>query len=274
MGNLKEISNEKEYKIIRDEIKNLKNCITNYLGFVLGGSGLSFVGFLSINDYEKHLIPIAFLSLILAVTISLVLCILFYKFHSHNRYAGYCKLLNQEHLELDAGKSDLAYGEIDIMSWEICVDKLRALDSNTIEKLIKELIEKKSIDISEDEYKHRKSNSVSWHFPVTVTRVFFVLSLIYVSSSIYSVCKILKEKELSDLLEILNFCDYVIILLFISFLILTVRLWVYFFIKLKDLMNGDTTVSEFCWKFLPLRYAYIKDKSKHIEYKLITLKDL
>ena len=92
-----EVSNGAEYEMIRNEMQQLKDSITNYFGFVLGGFGASIIG-VSLLGGEKlpsHASGLALTGLILAATVSLILRVLFYKFYSHNRYAGYCKLLNQ-----------------------------------------------------------------------------------------------------------------------------------------------------------------------------------
>ena len=186
MGNLKEISNEKEYKIIRDEIQNLKNCITNYMGFVLGGSGISYAGLISIgnNINKEEAVSIAFLSIILAFVVSLVFLILIYKFNSHNRYAGYCKLLNQEQLLLK-NNENINPGDIDIMSWEICVDRLRSSKFNSwiLEKMLDELV--KEGVLSQDQRDRKNKKSESWQFPFPVSVVFFILSAIFIIYSIY-----------------------------------------------------------------------------------------
>lgn len=62
---------------------------------------------------------------------SFVLLILFYKFYSHNRLAGYCKLLNHERHSMDETKDETKSkdGEsISLFAWEICIERLRASD--------------------------------------------------------------------------------------------------------------------------------------------------
>ena len=88
--------NLSEYILVRKELQEVKNCITQYMGFVLGGSSLSFIGvWFSRRNGEDFLAP-AYISLSLSIIVVLVLVILFYKFNSHNRFAGYRKLLIQE----------------------------------------------------------------------------------------------------------------------------------------------------------------------------------
>lgn len=84
--------NVREYEMVRQEMSSVKDCITKYIGFVLGGSGAAIFliarmghntgeKVLIMNDYETCLICYA-----ITTIINFVLLILFYKFHSHNRF--------------------------------------------------------------------------------------------------------------------------------------------------------------------------------------------
>jgi len=288
-----EISNSEEYKLLRSEMQNLKNCMTTYLGYVLGGSGLVFIGFYTIRNYELKFEIIAFISLLLSITVSMVLFIIFYKFNSHNRYAGYCKLLNQEQLCIE----NLELEKIDINSWEICIDRLRLSDfeddpfqklrsSLVNDKIISKEQEQKIVEISginkqSDKHGFRRGLKIifeifignvqtkSWQFPLSVISVFLSLSAIYVSFSLYSMY--MAYPVLNQ--EFVFSGTYLSIIVYFFLFLIFLSMWYAYIIKLYNLMCGSATVDAYCWKFLPIRYAFIKNKSSKIEYSLITLKD-
>jgi len=115
--------NVEEYKAIREELARVRGCVTSYVSFVVLGSGPAF-GFLAGKTSEKTSdLAMGFAAILLAVVSTLVLFLLSYKFTSHNRYAGYSKLLTHERFT----KTSIPADE-DIFLWEICLDKLRASD--------------------------------------------------------------------------------------------------------------------------------------------------
>ena len=278
-------------------LQNLKNCITNYLGFVLGGSGVAFVSFYWFNTNNLIYSEVtAFISLIVSVILSLVLSIIFYKFNSHNRYAGYCKLLNQERIELpNIETSNLIKDvEYDLVSWEICVNRLRYSDfedepfknlyhnykiTDVItheqrEKISNYSGKKKGID----KYRFWKGtklivelilgrvNTKSWQFPLFVTGIFTTLTIIYlvISINLYANVYILDYKTPQIFLSNIAY--------FFLFSIL-IRVWITYIGKLHSLMEGSSTVDAYCWKFLPIRYGFLKYKFPGIRYSIITLTD-
>lgn len=90
--------NVEEYKLIRQEMLSLKNCITNYVGMALAGTGAAVAAYAILPNGKTSTLALSALSLALIIT--LILNVLIYKFHSHNRYAAYCRLLEQEHWTL------------------------------------------------------------------------------------------------------------------------------------------------------------------------------
>jgi hypothetical protein len=283
-----ELSTLKEYIYIRDEMQNLKNCITNYVGFVLGGSGIAFIGFQFTKADDRLTEISAFVSIVLAIILSLVLSIILYKFNSHNRYAGYCKLLNQERIILEDTDATVdAQTEYNIFSWEICINRLRNSDfeQNPFHNLyahfnIDDIItdnEKATITNfsgktkSVDKWKFFKGikllfqtllgkvNTRSWQFPLFVVSVFFALAIIYLGVSLFLYSQVsVYEFNFS------NIC-YTILLL------LLLRMWFSYIGKLYTLMEGSSTVDAFCWKFYPIRYAFLKVKFPSVQYSVITL---
>ena len=99
-----EKQNIEEYTLIRTEMQNLKDCMITFIGYVLGGSGIISLGIIALPKSKASYDAYAVLCIIISLLISLVFLILLYKFNSHNRFVGYCKLLNQEILKTNKNK--------------------------------------------------------------------------------------------------------------------------------------------------------------------------
>ena len=307
-----------EYQFIRNEMLNLKNCITTYIGFVLGGSGIAFLGFAAIAKETTKYCLLSFSSLTLALIISIVLLVLLYKFNSHNRYAGYCKLLNQEMVtqnctinnEQEKQKFNIdPYPKIqrDFMSWEICMDRLRFSDFE--EDPFKDILQDMKIeDKSDDEIKRIKAivkeysgkkpsidkyrffkgllllfevfrgkvKTKSWQFPLFIFSIFIALVFLYIFLSYYFY-------QLSQKSDPCILSKNTQLIIYGSYLFVISYMWYHFIGKLYTIMCGSSTVDAYCWKFLPIRYAYIKEQCSKNEYRIgadinlkysfITLKD-
>jgi hypothetical protein len=275
--------NVEEYKLIRKEISELKSCITTYMGFVIGGSGAVFVAltaFKEIASSERLVYALEFSS----IFVTLVMTILFYKFNSHNRFAGYCKLLNQEVFGGDA-----RYFE-QFISWEKNVEKLRERDSIfkeymkkrkggfkvkkslysylMIKILISNVNPKNKLEI---DYKKLKAilkprnkvcqaiygffiffNSTflqkkyeSWNYPFYVVLVFFTINFMLLFVSSYLYCKLGQENCL-------------MMLSLYSVITCQVISWLILFFKLFDLIRGKTSIEAYCYRFLPFRKDYVQ----------------
>ena len=99
----------KEYQILKNEVVGIKDCITKYVGYIIGSNGIAFLIFSSIKNNSNtdstqstHLINISDIiqpDIVLVAEIIIILSIYYiinYKFASHNRYVGYLQLLSQE----------------------------------------------------------------------------------------------------------------------------------------------------------------------------------
>lgn len=269
-----------EYEFIRKELTELKNCITTYTGFVIGGSGIAFFGSSALTESEKLNENIVFAFLISSIIVSLVLMILFYKFNSHNRFAGYCKLLNQE-------KYDPMTPITQFISWEVCMDILREADFDLKLLLNKAASIPEIVGIKENVlnkinaiYKQKNSlyrfiiglwllvktlsgfgKTKSWNFPLFIVCVFFVITILHIAFGLHFYYN-LPSKNISVLLTNSIF----------SIIIIQAFVWWQCLIKLHDLMEGKSTVEAYCWRFLPIRYEYIKKQYRNIKYSLVVLK--
>jgi len=115
-----QFENIKEYELVRSEMITVKECITKYLGFALGGTGAAIYGRALIRSLHVDSFALNIIYPALSLIISFVLLILFYKFHSHNRFAGYCKLLSHEKY------STRRPLKTSLISWEIAVEGERS----------------------------------------------------------------------------------------------------------------------------------------------------
>lgn len=106
-----------------------------------------------------------------------------------------------------------------------------------------------------------KDKTKSWHFPLYVVSAFFSLNSIFLGIGLYfSLYSYPSEIDLAQKIIV------------IGVVIFQILVWSLYFIKLYEIMEGNSTIEAYCCKFLPIRYEYIKQQNKDIEYQLITLK--
>lgn len=270
--------NLQEYTFIREEMIKLKDCVTSYMGFVLGGSALAIFGLASIEPVKSNVMT--YFSLILSLIFSMVLLILLYKFNSHNRYAGYSMLLNQE--RHDKKQTDMN-NQTQLIAWELCIERLRRSDIKPkqltllVTKIKTEMDAETLKDLAWiinkytgpkppiDRRKRLKGayhlilsllgrvKTNSWAFPSFVVSMFFILVFAFILSGIYGlVIFSLDAKSISREL---------VVLWVVSAVILTMQgyLWLTFCGKLYTLMTGSATVDGFFWRFMPIRAAYLNE---------------
>ena len=261
--------NVKEYELVRQEMITVKECITKYIGFVFGGTGLAVYGMIAVGHSKISLYEIAFTCFTLSMIISFVLLILFYKFNSHNRFAGYCKLLNHESYDYKENTS--------LFAWEITLERLRASDKdlNILTTIVKKIdvIDLDKTDL--DKFKltslltkyntgtakffkglkalgdtfQGKIKTRSWGFPPMVVSMFSVIIFGFLVGGFYATIEIHPiPNEISEVWPFLLKCAPALIVIVVQLL-----LWVRFILKFYDLMNGSATVDAFFWKFLPVR---------------------
>lgn len=290
--------NVREYELVRQDMVEIKECITKYMGFVLGGSGAAIFGLSALKFSTQECFALAYASSFLTVSITLVLFLLFYKFTSHNRFAGYCKLLNHERYRKN---NNCSFPQL--LTWEMCMDRLRASDLISAQESVEKF---EDIDISEidgqnkkrlfhlleklsgkeasvDKNKHTKgfklllktfrgkSSSSSWGYPPFVVTLFFLLCLGFLSTGIFgTILSIFDGKILA--LSKLTLCVIMIIILICQYIA-----WRFFCGKLYSLMEGSNTVDAFYLRFIPIRteilneleiiphYLYLK---RHLKLKV------
>ncbi len=267
--------NVEEYKLVRAEMITVKDCITKYIGFVLGGSSAAVYGIALMgknSDNQLLMMPVCFA---ISIIIHFVLLVLFYKFHSHNRFAGYCKLLNHERYNPPLPQSTK---EFSFFAWEVSVDKLRYWDTH------QELLnEKKDIKITNMDieklksflkqmHENRRENFVkgfgilwsailgkgefrSWAFPPLVVAMFFILSFGFFITGCIFFIKLIPSISIANLIIIL-----------LAFGGAQGWLWYRYLGKLHALMEGSTTIDAFFWKFMPVRASFLNSHDITPEY--------
>ena len=288
-----ENENIKEYESIRIEMMNLKDCITKYVGYVLAGSGAMIYGIARVEGSISQTVnspAIAVITAAFSMLISLVLLLLFYKFNSHNRFAGFCKLLNHEcHEPLAKNNHGKVKGKqpndlpeekdrtTSIFSWEVTVGDLRWLEStpqdlgNIISKIIITEPDNKEIKkkIQERVGVYGKKPSIDAYSNIKGLGILLkTLLLRNVQTDSWAFPPLIVCIFLFLSFGFL-FASYVVIYsigitgvsaLLVFEAIITVFhlfLWLHLCGKLFSLMNGSTTVYSFFWKFIPLRTLFL-----------------
>jgi hypothetical protein len=285
--------NVEEYKGIRHEIEVLKGCITTYVGFVFLVVSPALWELTKAAPSGPNL-PMAFVALALALGLKLVLFLLVYKFHSHNRYCGYCKLLEQEKFRKGDGVS--------AFFWEVCVDRLRLSDASeglfkhinfysgtapTKEKLKERVCPYSGSNPDADRARFRKGwmlvvrsrrlfqsqdeNHGTWHFPLYVARIFAYLDvgLLLVGLAL------LTPHDADGTRKVAGppgaYVGYLLIWLLLAGLLLFA--WQRILGRLYKIMCGSQTVDAFCWKFVAIHQLALKGLGLGHDYHLIGVED-
>lgn len=156
----------KEYDYLKSEITEIKSWINKYIGYVIGVSGITTIlakylitpensEQLSSHSSEVEFTPFAsILVLVAMIIITFLFDILWYKFKSHNKLAGYMQLLSQEiglyeltnDIKFDKKKIYLkketpsipSKCEEDLITWEFVMSRLNDISKNeTKERILK-----------------------------------------------------------------------------------------------------------------------------------------
>jgi len=152
-----------ELNILRAELLNLKDCITKYLGFIFAGLGASIYGLARLNEITS--VYASYFSLTISNIVTFIAIIFFYKFHSHNRLAGYCKALSHEIFRAPHNRYH-TYNQL--FCWEYAVGKLRELDLLKRQELKKE--QKEENNKGTQDTNHNK-------FDTQLDEIFFIIRL-------------------------------------------------------------------------------------------------
>lgn len=273
--------NVEEYKAIRDELARVRSCITSYVSFVVLGSGPAFAFLAGKTSDKPSDVAMGFAAILLAILSTLVLFLLSYKFTSHNRYAGYSKLLTHERFSSKDLENE------DIFFWEICIDKLRATDSNKTRwkaflsycaknrKCIPQIPNLRLL-VKRFSGPHptkdkcawirgwwlllswSRENSGSWKLPLYIARIFGTLVIAYVVFAIIFLLRSVRHRNFGSE-------HYALLSLFPVLL----ALWMVFVTKLFRQVRGSEKVEAFCRKFTPFRVMLLRELDKTVKYSLM-----
>jgi hypothetical protein len=256
-----------EYKLIRDELLKLKDCITTYVGFAVAAAAPAFWFLIGKVDRQSASLPMAVGGLALAAVYEAVLLLISYKFTSHNRFAGYCKLLTHE----KGGASSKG----DVYGWELCIDWLRMSDHTSLPKTLpwssgdidgvststlNRMLGKFSGPKPRADghalwgglrlmFTGRPESPGSWRFPLYVMRIFFVIDVTLVAASMW-------VARVADV-----FHEFWHGLGFGALVFGVAAVWGTLFRKLFRIMAGSETIDAFCWKFVRLRQRLLRELS-------------
>ena len=284
------LKNRHEHALILDEMSKIRECITNFTGYVLGGSGILTAILVAGASTKIEATQIGYTSLLSSVIISLVLLIILYKFNSHNRMAGYCKVLSHENYHIADGDNNNIF-----VTWEICIGRLMhySLPSNSpkevyrsIEKLC-QLINSEDINKRQliklvyyitvtpspiDNAKFLKGfkviyevltnrlNTESWAYPAYITSIFLSITLTMITFGVTAtmINFLGVDKTIISNWTLPIFCCFIMLLQF--------YLWRGFIGKLFCLMSGTATVDAFFWRFLAIRGRVISQTGSKLYF--------
>ena len=94
-------ASEKEYELLKKETAEIRDCITKYVGYIIGVTAISsaalkyWMGRSGAEQSKEQSIAILFAAASMIV-LTLLFEVIWYKFKSHNRHIGYLTLLSQE----------------------------------------------------------------------------------------------------------------------------------------------------------------------------------
>jgi len=281
---------------------NLKDCITKYIGYVFAGSGAMIYGLAKVENPSE----VTFISASFSMLVSLVLVVLFYKFNSHNRFAGFCKLLNHErhnvkHNQLpgqeEGGETTIKPTEDNkeqpLFSWEITVGDLRWLESKTyylgtifddieilepskeelrkeVEKLIR--VNNEMAEIDHDQTIRGLSIIVKTIFLRNIQTNSWGFPPLVVCIFLFIVLGFLGASIFTasqiGFFQIPWLSSYLI-----GILVLQLYLWWHISGWLYSLMSGSSTVYSFFWKFMPLRTLFLNKQEPKIIPEYISIEN-
>lgn len=286
--------NVKEYELIRKEIEELKKCINQYISYLFGGSGIALCTIFLNNSYSPLIISI--ISIIVAILVMSLNYLLLYKYISHNRYAGYLRLISQELKHSKLENSEFSNEDIkELYLWELCVSQLSLFKSCSSVEKINQKFDKVKFKLSDAHFKDESEKldyinknindyltnppqidnksfkkgvneliqqaignrtSSSWGFPLYTSFIVYIIALFFSSGSIIFFLKYLKIENICNISIFLSREESYLFII----LLLIFSLFVYRSIKkLAKIMLGSNTVIAFCWSFLYFRVYFLND---------------
>jgi hypothetical protein len=280
--------NLREYELTRQELLDLKRCMTDYVGFMLRGAGLAVVVLSLAAHFGMNSMVMFSAFLGLSLVLTLVMYVLFYKFNSHNRYAAYALVLSMERW------SDTIPGVNDLFMWERSLAKLRDFDLDP--KFALNMLHNWPNGMTDDRFEkalsmwadgmHRSAAadwlkglglltrfltghsipSGSWAYPMWVTVPFAVIAAMFVcvpvfiaSRLIYLNWGMLFGQAMATVGSPSQMNLWGIAVVAVIILVLQFRLWQHLLSKLYRIMIGSATISAYCIRFEFIRMLVLSE---------------
>jgi len=280
---------QEEYRLAREEMMSLKDCITTYMGFTLGSAGVVAVCLTILSRaLPQDPLWIGLSCLVISILITCVASVLFYKFTSHNRVAGYCKLLTHEIADDDVSQEVEA-----LYSWEIVIERLKLSDYNR-EVIISMLgtppkIQIKGLHMDGIKQLDRvirlftgrrppsdnaryfwgwwailkalvgKIQSRSWGFPPIPAAILFTLTASFLFIGTVIIYTQSAKPDSNAITTIALDAAKCIVSL-------QILVWTLFAGKLHSVCEGSSTVQGYFWRYLPARAQYLNSQGIEPKY--------
>ena len=266
--------NGEEYKLVREEMLEVKNCITHYMGYVLAGSGAALAFIAAIKKAGNFDYVIAYVCLLYSLIITLITIILSYKSVSHNRFAGYCQLLSVERHENPLPNETPQQ----LFGWEYILSKMRReragiMLRDSLNPQIKPKRRANTGDKSADFRAPRKragakilfravvsgTRSNSWEFPPLIISICALFSTCFFIAGLGFFFSFSSFEGLFDFTAARWKLEYLHLLAVIPVLFLQIMLWRRLKSELFNLMNGEATIERFYKKMSLPREDFLKE---------------
>lgn len=286
-----EVENVKEYEFTRRETELVRDCITTYMGFVVGGSGAAMFGLAALRVFgADNKVVVSHVAFATSIIVALVLALLFYKFNSHNRYAAYSRALADEAYQPLPERKGVH--ESKHVAWELCIERIRTADRfpELFREQVRALAYYKAMDAQKvqainwvlanyvghpgknpppvDVNKVRggvahlwlalrgRTNTTSWAFPPSVVAIFFVLTSIYLAIGVYGTLTVAFESW--DSQRPFGAPLFILAIVSLAVLVAQASIWKVLCGKLCTLLSGSATVDGFSFRFALVRAMYLQ----------------
>lgn len=269
-----------EYRLMYEHLASIRECVTNFTGYVLGGSGVlvTILGVIA-NPAIAGLVAI-----IGSILVTMIALVILYKCNSHNRISGYLKVIEHERI-------DRANAPKNLMLWEVCIGRLHHYSRKRgtwaqIGESLNHLSDVSGVNHAEMyrviQYLLRQNSPIdyrrklkggwivlramggsvsteSWVYPAYIAAIHLVLVFLLVAGGGFL---LFTSQDLAP--------QYSNLLLPGFLLVASVQAicWFLYAGKLHDLIDGSSSVDSFFWRFLTIRNHVLKELGHQIEYPL------
>jgi len=285
----------KEFELLKIDIGEIKKQINVYFGFIIGTNGLfiSLAFILYQNEKNDSLVNIYFVMSLAIINLMLLYNIIRYKFSSHNKMAGYLRLLSLEcnyHQDKRHKHISIENNSNDLYCWEYIMFRNDSLT------YYKDFPKKKILKLNFDFEPNNKKQAKKYKLSYEKVRLQFLEKIVFDNKSNYSflrdfykiimICRLFlfndkyhkyrltSWKFIENIFNsfLVIYCVLIagsIFLLFKScflhttdyiFLIIVMTslpFLYYFFFNVKQLLRHNKSSDFYFWSLLPFRVEYL-----------------